>query len=321
MPPSDQEKTPKKKIVFVGLDNAGKTSIVDLVIKKVVDPIAKEPTRGAERSDLTILGQDIIIHDLGGQKRYRKQYIENESYLESTDALVLVIDLQDESRYDAALEYYEEALVATEKLGLHPPVFCLMHKFDGGYVEEYKDAGTRARIELDRLSGEVSKIATRHGTSVGGVHTTSIHDAWAMQETFYKIWGTIVPRLTTMNNFLVELVEKNPGIGVALMLDNKRNIIAKQLRPLDGVSVEEFATLAARMVVTLLDWQDTLQSRNMDEDNQFAIIEVGKETVMIQRLSTSVEQLFLLIYAAGEDYLGLQTRLAKISFILEGLLQ
>nr|MDO8118839.1 ADP-ribosylation factor-like protein [Candidatus Sigynarchaeota archaeon] len=321
MPPEDQQKKPKKKIVLIGLDNAGKSSIVDIVIKKVVSPIAKEPTRGAERSDLTILGQDIIIHDLGGQKRYRKQYLDNESYLASTDALILVIDLQDASRYDSALEYFDDALGAIEKIGLHPPVFCLLHKFDGYYVNDYKDVSVRTRLEFDQLSDEVKKIALKHKMGVPVNYTTSIHDAWVLQETFFKIWGVIVPRLSTMDNFLSELVEKNPSIGVALMLDNKRNVIAKRLIPLEGVNVEDIAASAMKMTLTLLDWQDTLKSRKMEEDNPFAIIQVEKESVMIQRLFTSVETLFLLIYAAGEEYLELQTRLAKISFILEGLLQ
>ena len=109
-PTQEPGKNEAKKILLLGLDNAGKTSIVNLVIKKISNVVSITPTKGLNWSEAEIFGQKIVLHDLGGQKKYRKKYIENQTYFESTDAMIFVIDLQDRERYDTALEYFDKAL-------------------------------------------------------------------------------------------------------------------------------------------------------------------------------------------------------------------
>lgn len=64
-----KEEAKPKKILLVGLDNAGKTSIVNLVVKKMTDALATVPTKSVDRSEIVILGQQVLIHDLGGQQK------------------------------------------------------------------------------------------------------------------------------------------------------------------------------------------------------------------------------------------------------------
>ncbi|MGQ4874124.1 MAG: ADP-ribosylation factor-like protein [Promethearchaeota archaeon] len=55
------------KILFTGLDNAGKTSII-LALQREFSKIAiLSPTRGAQRRIFQFLGRDIAEWDLGGQ--------------------------------------------------------------------------------------------------------------------------------------------------------------------------------------------------------------------------------------------------------------
>ena len=62
-----------KKIVLMGLDNVGKTSIVLCLkgVKNLSAFSAIKPTRGFEINTFNTLGSDFNIWDFGGQERFR----------------------------------------------------------------------------------------------------------------------------------------------------------------------------------------------------------------------------------------------------------
>ncbi len=63
------EKPDAQKILFTGLDMAGKTSII-LALQREFSKIAiLKPTRGAQRRIFEFLGREISEWDLGGQGR------------------------------------------------------------------------------------------------------------------------------------------------------------------------------------------------------------------------------------------------------------
>jgi len=60
-----------KKVALLGLDNAGKTSILTAMRKKFDVPEAVKglkPTKKIERSSVTFMDHMIYLHDFGGQK-------------------------------------------------------------------------------------------------------------------------------------------------------------------------------------------------------------------------------------------------------------
>ena len=61
---------------------------------------------------LTILKlSEYNIWDFGGQEGYRKEYLDNfEKYLTGANKIIYVIDVQDSTRYDLALEYMENVI-------------------------------------------------------------------------------------------------------------------------------------------------------------------------------------------------------------------
>ena len=147
-----------KKVVVAGLENAGKTSIIKLAMEKMVDPLSMTPTKGIERKRLEIFGQEIVIHDFGGQKKYKDEYLTKPDYFEGTDAILFVIDLQDSKRYDDALEYYEKLLDILVDLEVLVPCFAFLHKFDGIYHDDYDDKTSRTALELEQLKVDFKKI-------------------------------------------------------------------------------------------------------------------------------------------------------------------
>eukprot|EP00483_Globobulimina_turgida_P008312 UN08328 len=84
-----------KRVLMVGLDNAGKTTILyKLALEEIVSTV---PTVGLNIE--TIHYKDIKFHvwDLGGQQKIRKMWT---YYYEDTDAIIFVIDSNEPQRID-----------------------------------------------------------------------------------------------------------------------------------------------------------------------------------------------------------------------------
>ena len=100
---------PRKSIKFLGLDNAGKTSIITAIKEKFgyLEKVEQlKPTKLVERDVFRFLNLEIIRHDFGGQQQYREDYLKNpHKYLANTDIIIYVIDVQDEGRFGESAEY------------------------------------------------------------------------------------------------------------------------------------------------------------------------------------------------------------------------
>nr|MDO8118608.1 ADP-ribosylation factor-like protein [Candidatus Sigynarchaeota archaeon] len=113
----------KRKLMLVGLDFAGKTSLLS-VLKKDYSIIQElMPTKGAQRDNVEFFGIPIVVWDLGGQHLYRMEYIDEKKsklFFSDTDVVFFVIDVQDEKRYPEAIAYYNQMLKAYVNLGEEP---------------------------------------------------------------------------------------------------------------------------------------------------------------------------------------------------------
>ena len=78
-----------KKIVLMGLDNSGKTSIVLCLkgVKNLSSFSAVNPTRGFEINKFRTLGSEFNIWDFGGQEKFRADYFKNFSLISRTSFL------------------------------------------------------------------------------------------------------------------------------------------------------------------------------------------------------------------------------------------
>ncbi|MHC1590869.1 MAG: ADP-ribosylation factor-like protein [Candidatus Helarchaeales archaeon] len=129
-PPQIAEPT---KIIMVGLSNAGKTSIINVLKNNVnINIFGKlAPTKGVNRELFSGEESDLIIWDMGGQDLYREQYLQNpERFFQDVQLMIYVIDIQDPSSFDKTMEYLSSILDALEKLEEKPNFLVLLHKFD-----------------------------------------------------------------------------------------------------------------------------------------------------------------------------------------------
>lgn len=97
------------KIIVVGLNNAGKTTIVySLQLNKFVET---NPTIGGTPEELTYKNIKFIAWDLGGQEQLRESW---SLYYPSTDAVVFVVDSSARERFGVAKKELHSILAADE---------------------------------------------------------------------------------------------------------------------------------------------------------------------------------------------------------------
>ncbi|MFW9878193.1 MAG: ADP-ribosylation factor-like protein [Candidatus Thorarchaeota archaeon] len=136
---SSKEDSPTEesiKIVLIGLDNSGKTSILNCLkgIKRISAFNNPMPTKGLDVQQFEALNSKYAIWDLGGQKAYLDDYfIDFKKFVKGTDKIIYVIDIQDTKRYDLALEYLKRVITLIEESrNIEFSVF--LHKFDPDLV-------------------------------------------------------------------------------------------------------------------------------------------------------------------------------------------
>mmetsp|Transcript_25373 Transcript_25373/g.62446 ORF Transcript_25373/g.62446 Transcript_25373/m.62446 type:complete len:187 (+) Transcript_25373:64-624(+) len=88
-----KEKEREVRILILGLDNAGKTTIVKKLCGQPIDTI--EPTLGFQIESLEYQNYHLNLWDIGGQSSIRAYW---RNYFEQTDGLVWVVDSADLSR-------------------------------------------------------------------------------------------------------------------------------------------------------------------------------------------------------------------------------
>lgn len=95
----------EKRVVLLGLDNAGKTTCVyRLMLGRKVDTV---PTIGFNSEEVRHGRCNFIMWDIGGQAKIRKLW---RHYVESADALIFVVDAQDRTRLREARSAFKRCV-------------------------------------------------------------------------------------------------------------------------------------------------------------------------------------------------------------------
>lgn len=128
---TEQLKT-QKKLLLIGLDNGGKTSILSVLQDKFSIIKSLLPTKGVKREKLEFFGYPIVSWDLGGQVQYREKYYFNkpEIFFTDVDLILYVIDVQDQNRFKESAEYFFQVLEILTELGEKAPIIIVLNKSD-----------------------------------------------------------------------------------------------------------------------------------------------------------------------------------------------
>jgi small GTP-binding protein len=214
----------KKKLAVIGLDNAGKTSVLTLLKKKFdVDQEIRglKPTLKVERTSLTFLSQEIMSWDFGGQKSYRDEYLKHkERYLEGIDLIYFVVDVQDSLRHDEAIQYLNDILDYFREHKVKIPVCVLLHKVDVKIAEDPTIQNNISALQ-DKFQALLEEFPIRF-------FITTVQQLQTVVHAFSAGIASLYSQTDALNQFLMDLVNK------------MKNVMALLLFEQSGISLAEY---------------------------------------------------------------------------------
>ncbi|XP_013777153.1 ADP-ribosylation factor-like protein 2 [Limulus polyphemus] len=144
-----KQKEKEVRLLMLGLDNAGKTTILKKFNGEDINTIS--PTLGFNIKTLEHRGFKLNMWDVGGQKSLRSYW---RNYFESTDGLIWVVDSADRRRLEDCRSELQTLLVEERLVGATLLVFANKQDLPGALpAEEIKDV-----LELDCISSHHWKI-------------------------------------------------------------------------------------------------------------------------------------------------------------------
>ena len=148
----------KKKILLIGLDNAGKTTILNFIKSKKF--VQTEPTVGLNIETIIIKNFEFLIFDVGGKVRTLWSH-----YYENLSAIIFVVDSTDRGRL---WEIREELKKINHELKYQAiPALIFYNKQDLEKVVDFSElidsTGIKEILELDVI---VQKCSAKTGDGV-----------------------------------------------------------------------------------------------------------------------------------------------------------
>ncbi|MHA1371564.1 MAG: ADP-ribosylation factor-like protein [Promethearchaeota archaeon] len=201
-----------KKIVFTGLDNSGKTSIILSLKENIAKVASLKPTISVNRTTFKFLDHEIVQHDLGGQKKYLIKYLKQPDKYFDTDVCIYVIDVLDISRYEESLSYFSDLLEQFLYLDIRPLIFVFLHKSELVILEN--DEKCQANIDL--LKRRFAVINSEKGNFSIFFKITTIYDIWSISSSFSDILRRIYPPSALISKSLEKLANSLNAEAMAL---------------------------------------------------------------------------------------------------------
>ncbi len=202
------------KFLFIGLGNAGKTSILRTLDNNFEKIPTLTPTAGVAYNTFKVMGFTIAAWDLGGQSKYRKKYLQdNERYFQETSAIFYVIDTQAKDEFKEALDFLasiREVFKGQKQEDI--PFSVLFHKFDPHI--RGKENGIENDIAI--LKESVDKIL---GKMPHTYFETSIYEAHSIYRAFSETVLTYVPNRDVIGGKLSE-VAHDFNSKISILLDS-----------------------------------------------------------------------------------------------------
>ncbi len=215
---------PTKKLLVAGVDQAGKTSVLES-LKAMKSVAAQKATIGASATTVLFAGFNIISFDLGGQATFRQAYLSQaEAYFSGVGSLIFVIDIQALVREDEVFDYFQRILRIFDFLKEYVPVTILFHKYDPTGLD---------KKSIDPACNELEYKYQEFSYSIGygklSFHKTSIYDIPGLTNVFSGVFSKISPVSNILNDTLGWFCEEK-GFNGAYLFSENLFVIAQSLK-------------------------------------------------------------------------------------------
>ncbi|MHA1489145.1 MAG: ADP-ribosylation factor-like protein [Promethearchaeota archaeon] len=204
----------EKKLLMIGLDNGGKTSILAIIQERF--SIIKDllPTRGVQREKLDFFGFPIISWDLGGQVVYReKLYFDRpEMFFSEADLILYVVDSQDPDRFAETVNYFRQVLKSMEDIGEYPPIVIVIHKSDEDIRKTHQ-----WQNNIDIIKNKFNAVFSIFKNFTGNYCYTSIFQKETIMQMFSIALKRVSETSEIIEHILEDFTEKIEGKGTSII--------------------------------------------------------------------------------------------------------
>ena len=262
------------KVLFTGLDGAGKTSII-LALQREFSKIALiEPTKSAQRTIFKFLGREISEWDLGGQKSYRISYLKNPGkFFDDTEVAIYVIDILDDSRTIESLSYLYDVIKKFKQLKIEPPINIFFHKCDPKIMLSIKK-------EIDNYIQELKKEILET-VDYKKIHffNTSIYDPYTIVSTMSKIFLELYPKSQLIQKTIEEFARKL-YCDALLIIDKNSIILGSSFKDEDSKKV------LGGSVAYFLSLNDIFEDMELQNQEDQIIVKIGENNFLFKPVTS-----------------------------------
>ena len=250
------------KLVIAGLDNAGKTSALIALRQKYnfYERVKNlKPTIKIDYSSFKFLKTfRINLWDMGGQKKFRKIYVNNPIYFEDTDYIYYLIDIQDEIKFEESVEYLHELLDIYRTLGYSNELIICFNKFD----PQFKNSVDF----LDRASMIKNLIISQNKDIKFEFYNTSYYDISSISQAFSHSLNSLL-NLDDIDNGLNKLVNQL-NCRYAILYTDSGIVISDHY--IETMDIREFEEKIGHKISEDLEFFQRLKDENVNIDDRIA---------------------------------------------------
>lgn len=280
------------KVLFTGLDNSGKTSILLAVKKRYSELLGVKPTKGVQRTKIKILGTTIHEWDLAGQVKYRDAFIKQaETYLYDVDVVYYVADVQDGDRIQESVEFFKKVLDRLRSFDQHPPIVVCLHKVDPDLRQPGSSADKKQVNENIDLAMKLFKVSAKE------FHVkffeTSVFNNWSLISAFSYGVSRLSPNREAFR-LQLEWFARNVDARAVLLLNENALVLSDYSE--DEVAERVFEMSAPHFQSLYRTFKEF---KLMNKDH--AVWKMEEGLIHYKRVTVDHMNLYLLFYTPETD--------------------
>ncbi len=286
-----------KKIVLMGLSNAGKTCIYERVFegKRPWELIHQTATKGISYRDYEI-GQMTkpMIWDLGGQQQYLDEYHGplRKNIFRKASILLYIVDITDYERFDNAKTEFEWSSNQILSYNPNAKLNVFLHKSDLVH-------------DKDTVVSHIKKAFSKNISHEINYHLTSIFD-----ESLFKAWSDIIRELSPKSifiNSILKQLKNQKGVKDALVIERTSGLACGST--IDIIEEDIIIGMISLLIVTIdkvtknMELEKFREFKLKTDSNSLLITNVNQDLLLVIILSPEVSNNNLLeeIEGAGEE--------------------
>ncbi|CAF3387050.1 unnamed protein product [Rotaria socialis] len=151
-------------VLVVGLDNSGKTSLLNFLLPTDEQSSDIAPTVGFNVEHFSRQGVSFTAFDMSGQSRYRTMWT---NYYHSTNGIIFVVDSSDRTRILVAREELQQLLSHRDIYSRNIPILIFANKMD--LRDALSDVGVSSALGLDGIINKSWHICSSNALKGDGI--------------------------------------------------------------------------------------------------------------------------------------------------------